>query len=278
MPGWYPDPTRRYEFRYHNGQRWTADVSVHGQRFVENEAASQPPPGQQFSRAQQYPQQLPQSQWQQGQWQQDQWQQPGLPPFQQQYQQQYQQPFHHGVVAPRPGRGFAITAFVLGLAAVLTAWLPFVFVLAALAAIVALVFGIIALVRRSPGKPFAVWGVTLAALSLPLCAVGWHLSGELIDEFTDPGSYDVAITACAYRNVRATARGTIHNLDEVYRDYTITVEFTVDGARHEDFTTIRRVAGGSTDVFEVDTDMLLISSTTAPEVECRVKSVHKPFP
>ncbi len=259
-PGWYPDPTRRYEFRYHNGQRWTADVSVHGQRFVENDAATQPPPGRQYHYAQQYPQ--------------GQWQQPGLPP----YQPQYQQPFHHGVVTPRVGRGFAITAFVLGLAAVLTAWLPFVFVLAALAAIVALVFGIISLVRRSPGKPFAVWGVTLAALSLPLCAVGWHLSGELIDEFTDPGSYDVAITECEYRNVRATARGTIHNLDEVYRDYTITVEFIVDGSRREDFTTIRRVAGGSTDVFEVDTDMLPISSTAVPDVDCRVTSVSKPFP
>ena len=32
-PGWHPDPTARFEFRYYNGQRWTSDVSVDGQRF-----------------------------------------------------------------------------------------------------------------------------------------------------------------------------------------------------------------------------------------------------
>lgn len=39
-PGWYPDPARRFEFRYHNGQRWTADVSVNGQRYVDPNWAS----------------------------------------------------------------------------------------------------------------------------------------------------------------------------------------------------------------------------------------------
>ena len=34
-PGWHPDPMGRFEFRYFNGQRWTSDVSVNGQRFVD---------------------------------------------------------------------------------------------------------------------------------------------------------------------------------------------------------------------------------------------------
>lgn len=33
--GWHPDPTGRFEFRYFNGERWTSDVAVHGQRFVD---------------------------------------------------------------------------------------------------------------------------------------------------------------------------------------------------------------------------------------------------
>jgi hypothetical protein len=33
--GWFPDPTGRYEYRYFNGVTWTADVSVHGQRYVD---------------------------------------------------------------------------------------------------------------------------------------------------------------------------------------------------------------------------------------------------
>ena len=34
-PGWHPDPSGRFEFRYWNGERWTADVSLHGQRFID---------------------------------------------------------------------------------------------------------------------------------------------------------------------------------------------------------------------------------------------------
>ncbi len=32
---WYPDPTRRFEFRYHNGHDWTGDVSTDGHRYVD---------------------------------------------------------------------------------------------------------------------------------------------------------------------------------------------------------------------------------------------------
>lgn len=34
-PGWLPDPTGRHEFRWFNGQRFTADVSSRGQLFVD---------------------------------------------------------------------------------------------------------------------------------------------------------------------------------------------------------------------------------------------------
>jgi hypothetical protein len=33
--GWHPDPQRRYEFRYFNGERWTTDVAADGRRFVD---------------------------------------------------------------------------------------------------------------------------------------------------------------------------------------------------------------------------------------------------
>ena len=47
--GWFPDPTGRYEYRYFNGQRWTADVAVHGQRYVDP-LPSQAPRSQQAGR------------------------------------------------------------------------------------------------------------------------------------------------------------------------------------------------------------------------------------
>lgn len=35
VSGWLPDPTGRFEYRYHNGTAWTADVATGGQRFVD---------------------------------------------------------------------------------------------------------------------------------------------------------------------------------------------------------------------------------------------------
>lgn len=35
QPGWYADPAGRYDFRYHNGQSWTNDVSRDGRRMVD---------------------------------------------------------------------------------------------------------------------------------------------------------------------------------------------------------------------------------------------------
>lgn len=32
---WYPDPFGRYEYRFHNGATWTADVSTNGVRYVD---------------------------------------------------------------------------------------------------------------------------------------------------------------------------------------------------------------------------------------------------
>lgn len=34
-PGWYPDPTHRFEFRYYNGERWTADVARFSNRYID---------------------------------------------------------------------------------------------------------------------------------------------------------------------------------------------------------------------------------------------------
>ncbi len=35
VSGWFPDPTGRFEYRYHNDREWTADVAMGGQRFID---------------------------------------------------------------------------------------------------------------------------------------------------------------------------------------------------------------------------------------------------
>lgn len=44
-PGWYPDPSRRSEWRYWDGQHWTAHVAMGG-TTASDEAGDWPPPGQ----------------------------------------------------------------------------------------------------------------------------------------------------------------------------------------------------------------------------------------
>jgi hypothetical protein len=39
-PAWYPDPSGRFEFRYHNGTSWTADVASGGVRTVDHAGVS----------------------------------------------------------------------------------------------------------------------------------------------------------------------------------------------------------------------------------------------
>ncbi len=46
MSGWYPDPTGRFEYRFHNDQGWTADVSTGGRRSVDPLNTSSTPPAQ----------------------------------------------------------------------------------------------------------------------------------------------------------------------------------------------------------------------------------------
>jgi hypothetical protein len=42
---WYPDPLGRFEYRYHDGRDWTADVSIHGVRYVDPVVAGSPGTG-----------------------------------------------------------------------------------------------------------------------------------------------------------------------------------------------------------------------------------------
>ena len=135
--GWHPDPYGRFEYRYHNGAQWTADVAMGGRRFVDPNGSPGSPlaPGA-------YPMQAP-----------------NVPP-----------------VAPRT-RGFAVASFIIGLISVLAAWLPFVFAAAAVGAALALVFGILGARKASAqdghGRGFAIAGIALSVAAALLCIVGF---------------------------------------------------------------------------------------------------------
>jgi len=91
---------------------------------------------------------------------------------------------------PRRGRGLAIAALVVGIVAFLGAFIPFVDYVVFVPAVVAIVLGVVALVRRSAGRPMAWTGLVLGAvglvLSIVLAVVYTNALVAAVDESTAP--------------------------------------------------------------------------------------------
>lgn len=170
--GWYPDPTGRFEVRYHNGIAWTGDVAHEGRRFVDPLNAV-PAPGP--------------------------------------------------VSAPR--NGLAVAALVLGITAMATSWMPWIFVAGAVCAVLALGLGITAIRRsRSLGRRgMSIAGVVLGAVALPLAGFGLWLT-SVVSEVIDPAPHTVDVV-CSTSAGRATADGSITNLSDDEASFLLTITF-----------------------------------------------------
>lgn len=110
--------------------------------------------------------------------------QPGQPPY---------SPYQPPVPPAQPGQGFGIAALILGIVSLLTCW---IFFLSIPAAIVAIVLGIIAVVKKNRG--FGVSGIVTGALGLIatvaiLVAVAdiyvYYYDTNTDDFFRDPDRY-----------------------------------------------------------------------------------------
>ncbi len=219
IPGWYPDPVGDHDLRYHNGTRWTGDVSSDGNRFVAPLVA--PPPSR----------------------------------------------------TPTSGT-LALTCGVLALS---TAWIPFVCVVGAVLAIVAIASGLRS--RRYPrasGKATA--GIAMGAVGLVLAIGGLWLSVvtvQALSRFDDPGPHEVELTDCAEVGTATSATGTITNLDDSSRSYVVEVDFVNDPATSLDRyaeVAVDDVDPGETREFAVDQDLRY------SELDCVVSDVTGPYP
>jgi len=203
---WYPDPTRRFEFRYHNGQAWTGDVSVDGNRFLDP-LPSGPRPATVFAGGP-----VPA---------------PGFVglPFQR-----------------RESIAAAMAALVLGICSVLLGWVPFLCILSGIGAVVGLVLGITTLrrdasrrrdgIENSRGHGFAIAGVVLAPIGLAVTVVGLWLTAVTlreVNEFTNVGAHHTEIVSCRVSDGLATAVGTITNDSRSTRSYHLNVDFNRPG-------------------------------------------------
>jgi len=237
-PGWHPDPTARFEFRYYNGQRWTSDVSVDGQRFVDHVESSQAPGG-------------------------------GHPGWTQSPQ------------ADRgPSRAYAVASFWVGFGSFLCGWIPFIFALAIVGAIVAFIFGVMALrrERRHParGRGYAIAGIVLAVAALGSSAVGLLLTRTVMREvnaFLEAGPNSVSIDSCVTSGGVTILDGSITNEGTRAHAYTVSVSYRSDDVvLDSDEITVPPVAPGETAMFRAT------GFSDATEVECRIDAVRGPQP
>jgi Protein of unknown function (DUF2510) len=255
-PDWYPDPTGRFEFRYHNGQGWTGDVSVNGDRFLDQlQPASVHGAGA------------------------------AVPVT-----------ADRGVawVPIRPESiAKSMAAFVLGVCSILVGWVPFLCVLAGAGAIVGFVLGIGALrhdrraresgCQNHRGHGYALAGVALAPFGLAVVGLGvWFTVVTLreVDEFTNVGANHTTISSCTVKSGLATAVGTIANDSASKHSYHLNVDFDRSGTSvrvSSGEVAVDNVGAGQTAEWTV-TEFVNVGSTTVETVDCVVRLVTGPVP
>ena len=119
------------------------------------------------------------------------------------------------------------------ISAVAVGWVPFVFALAAGAAIAAIVFGLLGLktARRHDGygRSFAVAGLVLSPVALAVCVGGFFFTKAVVRElreYVEPGPHELSVDQpCTLDDGRVTFTGSIRNLDDHTHDYRIVVDF-----------------------------------------------------
>lgn len=241
VANWYPDPTHRFEFRYHNGQSWTGDVSIHGQRFLDPlEAPGTGTPATRYV----------------------------LPPN------------SSGSSTNRK----AVAALVLGSAALVVGWVPFICVLAIAAAVLAFIFGVSGLragssTPASGGRGLAIAGIVLAPFGLAVACFGIWFTAQVVrefDNFSNVGRYTAATTRC---DVDASSvahfDGTITNDSLNTQSYHLEVEFLRSGTTNTLYvanTDVADVPPGETARWSVQ------HSVNVATLDCRISAVTGPLP
>lgn len=186
-----------------------------------------------------------------------------------------------GSAAPKQPNRAATASLALGVTALALAWLPFVFVIGGVSAVLALVFGTIGFRRSTPsgsGRSRAIAGLLTGGTGLVLVALGAFLTvalSDAVDDYENPGEYELGDVECSDDGSAWTASGTIENLTDHARSYLLTVDFVrpgTDNAQARSRISVDDVPVGGTAPFEVRRQVSL------DDVECRVSQVDGPAP
>jgi len=184
--------------------------------------------------------------------------------------------------AQRRTRGMAVAAFVVGIVSVALAWVPFVFVLAAVGAVLAFVFGIYgvrsAARQEGHGRGYALWGIALSIVAIALCTVGFLFTRVVVrqvNEYLSPGPNQVSIERCEMsQETGLLMRATIQNQDVKAHGYEVTVKYRFsDGTSTSEVVTVPTVAPGSAADFTSH-----VTIVKAGGVQCEITNVYGPAP
>jgi hypothetical protein len=177
--------------------------------------------------------------------------------------------------------GPATAAMVLGIVSLATGWLPFVVVVGAITALLALVTGTIGLRRArrtGSGRARAVAGLVTGGAGMLACVLGVVFTVvvlQAIDRYENPEPHEVRITSCELTGSSAELTGELTNLGTRVADFSVVVAFVRPGTDNAHRTVRIPVEGLAPDertMFETRRDIGLEG------VECIVVDVDGPLP
>jgi hypothetical protein len=169
---------------------------------------------------------------------------------------------------------------VCGIVSVVLGWLPVVFAIAVVLAVLAITFGIVGMRRsRATGRRrgFAIAGVVTGALGIPIAVIGLIFTIAVfsaIDRYENPPESTSSIESCEVEAGRARAEGELRNDGTRSSRFTIHVRFRSQpsGITIERLATVPSTAPGQTSEFAVNQFL------SAEFVECEITGVYGPLP
>jgi hypothetical protein len=176
--------------------------------------------------------------------------------------------------------GIAVAAMVCGIIAVVIGWVPVLFAIGAVLAILAIIFGIVGLRRaRTSGRRrgFAITGLVTGVVGIPIAVVGLVFTVVVfraIDRYENPPDSTSSIESCVLEEGRARAEGELRNDGSRRSKFTVYVEFRAlpSGPTIERAATVPSTAPGETSRFVVD------QRIEGDDVECEISTVNGPLP
>jgi hypothetical protein len=243
--GWFPDPLRRFEYRYFNGERWTSDVSSAGARYIDPRPFTPPVDGRV----------------------------PAPVAADTRHPSRTLAVLSFVLGLAGVALAWAPFVFVVGGAGSIAA---IALGIASLRRTTRLVASDAPFDHGSSGRRLAIAGVALGPPGLCLCVVGAILTGVAyreFEEYVDPGEHRIDERDCTLDGTLGTYSGSIVNLGDEPRSYELLVQFL----DRSDVVETKRVA-----VDEVAPGEAGEWTTSARvgdiALRCRVRSVMGPYP